>query len=128
MKHAIWVILVLVGLINAIPVTGVLGAEALARLYGLPIDEPNLLVLMRHRAVLLGLVGGYMIVAAFRPALRPSAFVLGFASMLSFIALAYGVGGINAAVERVALIDVGASVLLIAAAVLHTRSAAQAST
>jgi hypothetical protein len=127
MKLAIPVILLLVGLINAFPVTGVLGAGTLASLYGLQIDEPNLLVLMRHRAVLLGLVGGYMIVAAFRPALRPSAFVLGFASMLSFIALAYGVGGTNAAVQRVALIDLGASVLLVAAVVLHTRSAAQSS-
>jgi hypothetical protein len=126
MKHATPVILALVGLINAIPVTGALGADVLASLYGLPVDEPNLLVLMRHRAVLLGLVGAYMIVAAFRPALRPSAFVLGFASMLSFIALAYSVGGINAAVQRVALIDVVACALLAGATVLHLRTAKRA--
>jgi len=126
MKHATPVILALVGLINAIPVTGALGANVLASLYGLPVDEPNLLVLMRHRAVLLGLVGAYMIVAAFRPALRPSAFVLGFASMLSFIALAYSVGGINAAVQRVALIDVVACALLAGATVLHLRTAKRA--
>jgi hypothetical protein len=126
MKHATPVILALVGLINAIPVTGALGADVLASLYGLPIDEPNLLVLMRHRAVLLGLVGAYMIVAAFRPSLRPSAFVLGFASMLSFIALAYSVGGINAAVQRVALIDVVACALLAGATVLHLRTAKRA--
>jgi len=126
MKHATPVILALVGLINAIPVTGALGADVLASLYGLPVDEPNLLVLMRHRAVLLGLVGAYMIVAAFRPALRPSAFMLGFASMLSFIALAYSVGGINAAVQRVALIDVVACALLAGATVLHLRTAKRA--
>lgn len=123
MQHAISLILAVVGLINAFPATGIMGAEALASLYGLPIDEPNLLVLMRHRAVLLGLVGGYLIVAAFRPALRPSAFVLGFLSMLSFIALAYGIGGINAAVQRVATIDLFASVLLAVAAFLHARAA-----
>src|SRR5512145_157827 len=111
MKHAISLILAVVGLINAFPATGLMGAEALASLYGLPVDEPNLLVLLRHRAVLLGLVGAFMIVAAFRPVLRPSAFVLGFSSMLSFIALAYSVGGINAAVQRVALIDVVACML-----------------
>jgi len=126
MKHATPVILALVGLINAIPVTGALGADVLASLYGLPVDEPNLLVLMRHRAVLLGLVGAYMIVAAFRPALRPSAFMLGFASMLSFIALAYSVGGINAALQRVALIDVVACALLAGATVLHLRTAKRA--
>lgn len=123
MNHAISLILVLVGLINALPVIGALGGEALASLYGLPVDEPNLLVLLRHRAVLLGLVGAFMIVAAFRPVLRPSAFVLGFSSMLSFIALAYSVGGINGAVQRVALIDVVASVLLVGAVVLHLRTA-----
>jgi hypothetical protein len=126
MKHAISLILVLVGLINAFPLIGALGAETLASLYGLAIDDPSLLVLMRHRAVLLGLVGGYLIVAAFRPALRPSALVLGFASMLSFIALAYSVGGINAAVQRVALIDVVACVLLVGATVLHLRTAKRA--
>jgi hypothetical protein len=123
MKHAVTVVLLLVGLINALPVTGALGPEALAALYGLSIEEPNLLVLMRHRAVLLGLVGGYLIVAAFRPALRPSAFVLGFASMLSFIVLAAGGGGIGAAVQRVALVDVVACVLLAGAVVLHLRTA-----
>jgi hypothetical protein len=123
MKHVLTLVLVVVGLINALPVTGALGREALATLYGLSIDEPNLLVLMRHRAVLLGLVGGYLIVAAFRPALRPSAFVLGFASMLSFIVLAFGSVGIGAAVQRVALVDVVACVLLAGAVVLHLRTA-----
>jgi hypothetical protein len=123
MKHVLTVALVVVGLINALPVTGALGREALAGLYGLSIHEPNLLVLMRHRAVLLGLVGGYLIVAAFRPALRPSAIVLGLASMLSFIGLAAGSAGIGAALQRVALVDVVACVLLAGAVVLHLRVA-----
>ena len=48
-------------------------------LYGIPIDEPNLAILMRHRAVLFGLLGVFMLIAAFRPLYQPLALIAGFA-------------------------------------------------
>ena len=47
----------LAGLINVIPVTGALSAARLEVLYGLRFEDPSLVILMRHRAVLLGIVG-----------------------------------------------------------------------
>ena len=62
-------------LINLAPVSGVFGAARLEALYGLPFADPNLLVLMRHRAVLFGIVGVLLAVAAFVPGISTIAAV-----------------------------------------------------
>jgi nicotinamide riboside transporter PnuC len=90
-------------------------------LYGILINEPNLEILMRHRAVLFGLLGVFLLVAAFRPALRTLAIIAGFVSVTSFIAIAWSVGGYNDAVNRVVIADIIAIVALIAAGVLQVR-------
>ena len=115
---ALWL---LVGLVHLLPVTGVLGAASLQRLYGLPITDPNLLILLQHRAVLFGLVGGVMVAAAFVPAWRSVAAVVGFISIGSFLLIAWSVGGYNALIARVVWIDVAALVLLIGAVLLNVR-------
>jgi hypothetical protein len=97
--------LIIVGIIHLLPLSGVLGAERLAGLYGLGFQEPNIAILMRHRAVLFGLLGLFLIYAAFRPAFRLAAFVAGFVSVASFVALAHSIGGYNAEVARVVSAD-----------------------
>ena len=56
-RYLVPAMLILVGLIHLLPLSGVLGSERLASLYGLSFSEPNLAILMRHRAVLFGLLG-----------------------------------------------------------------------
>lgn len=107
--------LLLAGVINALPCIGVLGAERLQALYAMPFEDPSLRILMRHRAVLFGLLGGAMIAAAFIPAWRAPMAVAGLLSMVSFIVLAQLEGGGNAAIRRVVVADVIASVPLILA-------------
>jgi hypothetical protein len=116
---ALWLI---VGLVHLLPVTGVLGAASLQRLYGLPITDPNLLILMQHRAVLFALVGGVMVGAAFVPAWRSAAAVVGFISIGSFLLIAWSVGGYNALIARVVWIDVAALLALALATALHWRA------
>jgi hypothetical protein len=115
MARAIPVLLVLVGLVNLYPAVGVVSGAKLHQLYGISIEDPNLLILMRHRAVLFALLGGLIFYSAFRPPLRPVACVLGLASMLSFVLLAWLAGETNAALRRVVVADVVASILLLAA-------------
>lgn len=111
--------LIVVAVIHLLPLSGVLGNARLAALYGLPITEPNLSILMRHRAVLLGLVGLLLLAAAFRPELQIAALLGGFASVLSYLGLVRSVGGCNAQLRRVFTADVVALVcLLVAAAAL----------
>lgn len=106
------------GLINFVPVSGVLSAARLEGLYGLPFDDASLLILMRHRAVLLGIIGGLMMTSAFYHPLRAVALVAGLVSMLSFLLLAYGAEGYNDALQRVAVADVGACLALLGGAAL----------
>ena len=112
-------LILLASLINLAPVSGVVSSARLQALYGIAFADPNLLILMRHRAVLFGIVGGLLVASGFHPPLRPVGFAVGLLSMLSFVLIAWLVGGYNAELRRVLLVDVVGSVLLIGAALLH---------
>jgi len=117
MEYAISGLIVMVGFINFIPVIGVASRAKLESLYGVRVDEPNLAILLRHRAMLFGLTGGFLMVAAFVQHLRPSAYVLGFMSMISFLMFYKSEGVANSQVRKVAKVDLVGIVLLSAAAV-----------
>lgn len=93
--------------------------ERLAALYGVSLGEPNLEILMRHRAVLFGLFGLFLFYAAFQPSLQRMAIIAGFISVASFILIAWSVGGYNESVQKVVIADVVAIVALAAAGVIH---------
>ena len=123
-KYAVSVSLIIVGIIHLLPLSGVLGAARLQALYGLPIDDPNLAILMRHRAVLFGLLGLFLVYAAFRPPLQILAVIAGFVSVVSFLWLAWATGNYNDQVSRVFTADVVALACLVIAAfaLIYTRS------
>ncbi len=108
---------------NLLPAIGISSAARLEALYGIAIADPNLIVLLRHRAVLLGIVGALLAAAAFRPALRTAAIAAGFVSMISFMVLAWGASESNAALRRVASVDVALCAALAGAAVLGSTNA-----
>lgn len=107
--------LVVVGIIHLLPLSGVLGPERLAALYGIGITEPNIEILMRHRAVLFGVLGLFLVYAAFRPSLQLLALVGGSASVFSFLWLAWSVEGYNELVGRIVMADVAAAFCLVLA-------------
>jgi hypothetical protein len=111
--------LVVVALIHLLPVSGVLGGERLSKLYGVPVHEPNLVIIMRHRAVLFGVLGTFFILAAILPQLQLMAFAAGFISVISFLAIAWSVGGNNAQVSRVVVADWIALVCLVIAVIAY---------
>ncbi|MCA3019589.1 MAG: phosphopantetheine adenylyltransferase [Rhodocyclaceae bacterium] len=119
MRYLVSAMLVVVAIIHLVPLSGLLGTERLAALYGIQIEEPNLAILMRHRAVLFGLLGVFLLYAAFRPTFQPAAFVAGFVSVLSFLYLAWSVGGYNAQIGRVFTADIVALVCLVVGAVAY---------
>ncbi len=120
MHRFVAAMLVIVAVIHLLPVAGVLGVERLGALYGIAIDDANLEILMRHRAVLFGLVGAFLLLAAFTPRLQPAAFTAGLVSVLSFLALAAGVGGYNSELARVIRADVIALACLVAGLAART--------
>jgi len=115
MEKIVKTALVVVGLIHLLPLIGVLGSQKLASLYGLPFDDPNLAILMRHRAILFGLLGSFLIYGAFTPALQALALIAGYISIVSFLVLAWSVGQYNSELGRIVIMDVVALLCLIAA-------------
>lgn len=68
---------------------------------------------MRHRAVLFGLLGIFFIVAALRSHLHTIAFSAGFVSVISFLWLAWSIGGYNPQVAQIVRVDVVALACLV---------------
>ncbi len=97
--------LIVAGVIHLLPLPGILGGQWLTRLYGLTVDNPDLLVMMRHRALLFGVIGAFMIAAAFRADWRLPALLVGFASALGFVLIARQTGAYSAPVARVVAAD-----------------------
>ena len=119
MRYIVPAVLLLLSGIHALPLMGVLGSSRLSSLYGIPIDEPNLEILMRHRAVLFGLLAAFLAYAALRPDLHRLAMIAAALSVGSFVALTGVVGGANAALVTVCRVDLAALGLLGVAAVAH---------
>lgn len=119
MRFVVPVVLILVAVVHALPVVGVLGAGKVAQLYGISAEDPNLALLLRHRAVLFELLAAFLAYAAFRPDLHRLALLAALVSVVSFLVLSQMVGGYNAALATVVRVDMVALVLLVAGGAAH---------
>lgn len=108
-----------VGLLHLYPALGVISGDRLHSLYGLTFDEPNLLILMRHRAVLFGLLGAFLIGAAFCPGWRSAGYAAGFIAMLSFVLLAHSQGSVSPELRKVVIADIAGSMALALAGLIQ---------
>ncbi|CAN7540365.1 hypothetical protein LJR090_004559 [Bosea sp. LjRoot90] len=98
--------LAIAGIVNLLPTIGVAGAGWLRSLYGFEIANPDLEILLRHRALLFGIVGVLLLAATLRPGLRDVAVLVAGASMASFIVIALLVGGYGPAIRKVVIADI----------------------
>lgn len=105
LERTVAALLILVGLINVIPVMGIVSAQRLQSLYGLSTLDPQLTLLLRHRALLFGLLGSLIIVSVFVPALRVASYPLALLSMAGFIVLAPSAASLNPALLGVIRAD-----------------------
>ncbi|MDZ4731015.1 MAG: hypothetical protein SH820_13840 [Xanthomonadales bacterium] len=121
-QRIIAVLLVIVGLINLAPVVGVLGTDSLSKLYGLASLEGDLLILMRHRALLFGILGVFIICSAFKRQLQPAAMLMTMVSMLGYILLLFISDKYGAELFRVAIVDAIACLPLVLAIILYGRN------
>ncbi|MGA0708802.1 MAG: phosphopantetheine adenylyltransferase [Steroidobacteraceae bacterium] len=124
MRYILSVMLTIVGIIHLLPIAGALGVSRLQSLYGVIIADPNLEILMRHRAVLFGILGAFLIYAAFRPGLQFAALIVGAVSVISFLVIAGMVGGYNTGIARVVTADIVAVVCLLIGALAYWKDRA----
>ena len=106
--------LLLAGLINLYPVVGVISVEQLVKLYDVSLADTDLIILLRHRAILFGLLGAFIIYSAFRSSVQVIACIAGLVSMISFIVIAYAVGEFGDAFNKIIVADIVGSIALVA--------------
>lgn len=99
-------LLLLAAIIHLLPLLGLFGRKRLSVLYGLDIHDPNLLILLQHRAVLFGMVGTLLLLAVLSSHWLNLALFVGFVSALSFLLIALSIGGYNSALKRVLRADI----------------------
>jgi hypothetical protein len=114
MRFFIAASLLLAAVIHLLPLVGVIGPTRLSELYGITVSDQNLEILLRHRAVLFGLLGAFLIFAAFNPPFQVAGFIAGLVSVASFLLLAFSVGQYNSQLSRVVVADILALVFLVA--------------
>lgn len=109
-------------LINLAPVAGAVSGAALESAYGVTLADPNLVILMRHRALLFAVVGVLLLGAAFRPGWRPIATAAGLFSMVGFLLVLLVEGGASEKLQQVAVADAVGIVALVGGALLNRRA------
>lgn len=121
-ERATQALLIIVGLVHVLPSFVAFSPDAAQTAYGIDLTSGDVEVLLRHRAVLLGLLGCGLIVAAFMEALRTAMIGAAAVSMGTFLVLVATTEGLNAETLRVAWIDVAALVgLALAVAALPAK-------
>lgn len=103
------------GIVNLLPLPGALGSAGLARLYGIRTDDPDLLIMLRHRSAVFAVIGVLLLAAIVRPELQAAAILAGLASAATFVVIAWQTGRYSSAIRRVVIADVVAVVVLGAA-------------
>jgi hypothetical protein len=105
--------LFIAGLINMLPTLLAFLPDKISKSYGIDIPNSNYELLLRHRAILFGIIGGLMIYSAIVKKHYEIATIVGLISMISFIILYFSIDkGINSELKKVMMIDFVASVIL----------------
>lgn len=94
-----------VGVIHLLPVAPVFAPATLQRLYGIAPGDTTLLVLMRHRALLLALVGVLCLSAVWWSPMRPAALLAAAVNIFGFLAFYALYGSPAGALRTIAIGD-----------------------
>ena len=120
--------LFIAGIINILPSVLAFIPEKISKSYGIEIPNVDFELLLRHRAMLLGIVGGIMIYSAIFKKYYSISVTIAFISMVSFIILYLSLNGINTELEKVMKIDLAATIVLLVGFLLFKLKSPKAST
>lgn len=123
MRAFVTAVLAVAGVVHMLPATGAVGARSLARLYDVEVEDPDVVLLLRHRAVLFVVVGAILLAGALEASFTTPALAVGLASTTSFLVLARLGPAPNRALRRVAAIDVPLALALTVALAWQLTSA-----
>ncbi len=81
MRYLVPVLFCVAAVVNLLPVTGAISNTLLSRAYQIEALHPDVSLLLRHRAILFGIIGALLVYAAFTPSIRGFATLAGLVSM-----------------------------------------------
>ena len=110
--------LVAAAIVHAVPATGIGGRNRLQALYGTQVDDADVLLLLRHRAVLFAILATLLIAGALIQRLRTAALTAGLVSTASFPLLALGDTRRSNEISTVSIIDVALALSLLAGLII----------
>ena len=114
METVFRICLFIAGVINFIPSLLAFWSDKIQSSYGIEVPDANYELLLRHRAVMLGIIGGVMIFSAISKKYYSLSVIIGLISMVSFIILCFLIdGNINAELQKVMKIDIVAILILL---------------
>ena len=111
--------LFIAGAINLLPSILAFLPQKISKSYGIVVPDVNYELLLRHRAVLFGIVGGLMIYSAITKKIYAISVSIGLISMVSFVILYFLLNGINKELEKVMKADVVAIIILLTGFLLY---------
>jgi hypothetical protein len=101
------------GIINILPSLLAFLPDKISKSYGIEIPNANYELLLRHRSILFGIIGGLMIYSAIAKKYYELSTIAGLVSLTSFIILYFIIGkDISQELKKVMLIDVVATLIL----------------
>ena len=106
MSKALPILFWLMAIINFLPVVSAILPSKMQDLYGISPDNADMMTLLQHRALLLGIVGLALAAAAHMPALRWPALIGGVLSMGSFVLFALARGQMSGPLGKIAYVDI----------------------
>ena len=104
--------LFITGTVNFLPAILAFFPEKISNAYGIEIPNADLELLLRHRAILFGIVGGLMIYSSVSKKYYSVSVTVGLISMISFIILYFLMNGISTDLGKIMKIDLAAVLLL----------------
>lgn len=120
------VTLFIAGIINLLPSILAFFPQKIDESYGVALPNANYELLLRHRAVLFGIIGAGMICSAITKKYYEATTAAGLISMISFILLYFIIGHeINANLKKVMIIDFGATIFLLIGVICYALSTYQ---
>ena len=113
MENIYRIALFLAGIINLLPAFLAFIPDKISISYGIELPNGNYELLLRHRAILFGIIGGLMIYSAIAKKYYTIATSVGLISMVSFILLFFLIGkDINSELKNIMIVDIVASFIL----------------
>lgn len=106
-------LLIMIGMLTASPSITALNPSGITTLYGVVLENDATLLLVRHRQVMLGLLGATLVCGAFFVPLRLMAITINILSKSAFLGISLTTSNLTPDFQRIVYFDVVSIILLL---------------